>query len=439
MSRSLSTRNELNFSWLLRLRWGSMLGQIATIVVVAVFVQIELPLLWLGTVIGLEFLSNIAASLWFRKRMEVYEWHLAGLMALDVALLTALLYFTGGPSNPFSFLYLVNIALAAVVLHAHWTWMLVAFTLFSFGLLPRFDYWPLALEPKVGDAGANLHQQGSWVAFGVAAGFIVYFLWRVTGDLARREQELSEARDRATRQQQMTSLATMAAGAAHELATPLGTIALVAKELERQDHGGNPEALDDIKLIRSQVTRCRSILDQMAGSMGKSSEDALEVIQVDELVADAMTGVRPEPAILSSIDDQTRQELIEIVPHALSQALRNILTNAQDASPKTPVSLSAIVENDRLDLIVTDQGSGMPADVLRHCVDPFFTTKEPGRGMGLGLFLTQSVIEGLNGELTIDSSPLSGTSVRVSIPLRPTPLKPSTLNRHQSQAARQTG
>ncbi len=114
----------LNLSWLLTLRWGAAAGQIAIIVLVDRFMHIELPLLALGVIIGVEILSNAACALWARRAPDVPEWMVSGVLLLDVLLLTALLYFTGGPFNPFSFLYLVNLALAAVVLRPVWAWSL---------------------------------------------------------------------------------------------------------------------------------------------------------------------------------------------------------------------------------------------------------------------------------------------------------------------------
>ncbi|HKE18001.1 MAG TPA: hypothetical protein VKB80_24160, partial [Kofleriaceae bacterium] len=233
-ARAIPDRNGLNFSWLMKLRWSSIAGQIATILAVYWLLEIKVPLLPLFVVVGIELLSNVLCAVWFQRRPPVHEWHLAAIMALDICFLTGLLFFTGGPFNPFSFLYLVNIALAAVALHAQWTWMLVALALLSFGVLPLTDYWELPLTNLDAAENVRLHQQGVWVAFGVAAAFIVHFLWRVTGALAQRERELLQTRVAAAQKERLASLATVAAGAAHELATPLGTIAVAAQELERQ-------------------------------------------------------------------------------------------------------------------------------------------------------------------------------------------------------------
>jgi len=411
-------RNGLNFSWLLKLRWSSIAGQTATILAVHFLLDIEVPLVPLFAVVGVELLSNILCAVWFQRRPRVHEWQLAAVLALDIGLLTGLLYFTGGPFNPFSFLYLVNIALAAVALHAQWTWMLVALALLSFGLLPLTDFWPLPLGHLTPEQTVNLHRQGTWVAFGVAATFIVHFLWRVTGALAQRERELHQTRVRAAQKERLASLATVAAGAAHELATPLGTIALAAKELERELGAlGDLQAIEDARLIREQVARCRLILDQMGVGLGKSEEQSLESVTLSALFDEVLTGVRDAPPVHLEIDPAVAGARLRLPPRAMAQALRSLVTNAQDASPpRQPVVVTAVIEDRSLAVEVRDRGPGMTGDVLRRIGEPFFTTKPPGHGMGLGLYLTRAVVEGLGGELAIDSQPALGTRARVIVP-----------------------
>ncbi len=412
-------RNGLNFSWLMKLRWGSIAGQIGTILGVQTLVGIPVPVAPLLVIVVIELASNVACAVWFSRRPRVDEIHLAGVMAVDIALLTGLLFFTGGPFNPFSFLYLVNIALAAVVLHAQWTWALVGLALLSFGGLSLVDYWELPLERLSPAERVTLLQRGMWVAFAVAAAFIVHFLWRVTGALVRRERELAQVRQAAARQAQLASLATMAGGAAHELATPLATIALVAKELERSMAGPDTPsaAIEDLRLIREQVGRCRAILDQMASGAGKSTEQTLESISIQALLDESLTGVRDEPRVQLTVEATARERELRLPPRAVAQALRSLITNAQDASaPDTPVMVLASARADAIHVRVEDQGIGMSSELLSRVGEPFFTTKEPGRGMGLGLFLTRAVIEKLGGSLALDSEPGRGTRVEVTIP-----------------------
>ena len=243
-------RAAVNASWLLKLRWAQIAGQAATVMVATRLVETPLPWSALALLVAAGALSNLILERWLRRRPAVRDWHVAGIMALDVALLTALLYLTGGPINPFGFLYLVQIALATVLVPAVFSWSLVALSFACFGLL-LIDHRPLVVSHRA-------HTIGMWVALGVASAFIVTFLWRVTAALAERERELDDARNLTARQERLASLATMAAGAAHELATPLGTVALVAKELERHLDGvGPPHLIEDARLIREQVGRVR--------------------------------------------------------------------------------------------------------------------------------------------------------------------------------------
>jgi two-component system sensor histidine kinase RegB len=440
--RTIPDRNGLNLSWLIKLRWSSIAGQAATILGVHALLGLAIPLAPLLAIVAVEALSNIACGVWLGRRRGagVAEWHLAAIMALDIVFLTGLLYLTGGPFNPFSFLYLVNIALAAVALHAQWTWMLAALALLSFGLLPLVDYRELPIAALGPAEQVNLYQQGTWVAFGVAAGFIVHFLWRVTGALSQRDGELGQARAAAARQEQLASLATMAAGAAHELATPLGTIALVAKELERAMAARGPSAaLDDARLIRAEVGRCRLILDQMAGGVGKSAEQSVEEVSLEALMEEARTGVRDAPVVELDFNGCPGSTPMRLPPRAVAQALRGLITNAQDAARQdggdAAVEVSAWVAHRALTVEVQDHGAGMPPEVLARVGEPFFTTKPPGRGMGLGLYLARAVVERLGGQLDIESAPTAGTRVRVTIPAEVDALAPASPERHGERQA----
>jgi len=209
----------------------------------------------------------------------------------------------------------------------------------------------------------------------------------------------------------------MAAGAAHELATPLGTVALVAKELERHLDGKEPALVEDARLIREQVGRCRAILDQMAGGAGAAGE-SLSSMTVGRLLDEALTGARPEPPVTRQVAGEVAASEVRLPARAVSQALRSLLTNAQDASPPGgEVTLTAVLRADVLAIDVVDRGRGMSAEVLARIGEPFFTTKQPGRGMGLGLFLARAVFESVGGAMAIDSSEGVGTRVTVTVPV----------------------
>jgi two-component system, sensor histidine kinase RegB len=415
---AIPERNWVNVQWLARLRWAEVAGQAVTVLIAQFLLEGSLPIAALLTVIGVGLVSNLAIEMYFfgdRRRgivtpRPVYDWHIALIMMIDIAILTALLYLTGGPSNPFSFLYLVQIALATVLVRARWTWMLVGLAFLGFGLLL------IAHEPLV--IPEDSHAYGAWVALGVASAFVVHFLRRITDSLAEREDELTEARGLAARQERLASLATMAAGAAHELSTPLGTVALAAKELERAlTKVDNTELAADARLIRDEVGRCRVILDQMAQGAGTVGESVTSAT-VRGLLDETLIGIRESPRVLCEIAEEVERAQLRLPPRAVSQALRSLVTNAQDASPpNTAVVITAHVEADQLDIIIRDRGAGISRDVMARIGEPFFTTKAPGRGMGLGLFLARAVTEGVGGSLQIVSKNDGGTEVRVRLPI----------------------
>ncbi len=408
--------NWVNIQWLVRLRWAQIAGQAATVLVGQFLLDGALPIAPLLMVISVGLVSNLFIELYFfgdRRRdtpkRAVHEWQIALVMMLDIAILTGLLYLTGGPHNPFGFLYLVQIALATVLLRALWTWMLVALSFVAFGVL-------LASQRAM-TIPEDSRAIGMWVALGVASAFVVYFLRRITGALAERERELTEARGLAARQERLASLATMAAGAAHELSTPLGTVALAAKELERAlTKAADPELAADARLIREQVGRCRSILEQMAQGAGTVGETVAPVT-VGELLEETIVGIREAPTVHLDIPGDLARAPLRIPPRAVSQALRSLITNAQDASPPN-ATVVVMVRRDgsSLSISIRDRGGGIPADVLARIGEPFFTTKAPGRGMGLGLFLARAVIEGVGGTLQIDSNAADGTVVWARFP-----------------------
>jgi two-component system sensor histidine kinase RegB len=403
---------QINFSWLLKLRWGAIAGQAVTVAAVDRIMSIRLPVAPLAAIL----LVELGTNLFYQRRLATgaatRSWECPALMALDVVLLTGLLYLTGGPLNPFSFFYLVEIALGAVVLRPRWIWTLVALSLACSGIL--FVYHrELALTHL---ELMRIHLAGMWVAFGVAAAFIVYFLLRITRALAHREAELEASRRTTARNERLASLATLAAGAAHELATPLSTIALVAGELERAlVRGAEPQlAREDVQLIRQQVQRCRAILDQMSADAGEHAGESIAAVSAEEILQAAASDL---PAVRFDVDPPLEKVRWELPPRAVAQAIRGVIRNALDASPPgTEVLVRASARGAQLALEICDRGAGMPAEVLARAGEPFFTTKPPGQGMGLGLFLARALIERLGGQLQLQSTCGQGTTATLVLP-----------------------
>lgn len=418
----------LNFRWLLRLRWGAAFGQLALVLAVQAGLGLRLPFAPIFFVIGLELLSNLLLSGWARRAPRLLasrdgaENAIACVMAADFALLTVLLALSGGPNNPFSVLYLVEVTLAAVMLAPRRTWLLMGLALASFGTLfatPRFAWF--AAHGLTHAQMMDLHIRGMWVAFGVAAAFIVVFVQRVTRALAERDAELVRSRAQVARRERLASLATLAAGAAHELSTPLSTIAVVASELERQLRH-TPEAAADARLIRDEVERCRETLSRMATDAGAPGGEGQGHEPLSRLLDEALFGLAGREQVRVEASGNLSRKVPLLPLRALGRSAQALVRNALQASPSggevvlrveaTPLSLR---------LEVQDSGAGIPPEVLSRVGEPFFTTRQPGTGMGLGVFLARSLSEQLGGSFSLTSQPGGGTRAVVQVPLAAAP------------------
>lgn len=417
-AREVKDASLINLAWLLRLRWVSMAAQTATIVAVMQVSSLALPWRPLGFILGIQLVSNVFCLLWARAARQISEWMLALLMAMDLALLTWLFHVTGGPMNPFSVLYLVPIALAAVVLKPRWTWALVIWSFAGFGSLFAFQGSSSGHHLSNHDPHFMAHLRGMWLAFGVAAIFIVYFVQRATRALAAREAELTAARMQTARNEKLASLATLAAGAAHELSTPLATIAVVAKELERQleVRPQGETAIADARLIRAQVERCRKILVQMAADAEETAESK-EPVRLSRLLDGVLDGLPGQDRVQVQIAEDDGARWLDVPTRAISFSLRAVVENALQASPAgTPVRMQVDRAGGYWRIEVRDQGTGASPAILNRAGEPFFTTKPPGQGLGLGLFLTRAVLERLGGQLELSSTPGVGTSAVLLLP-----------------------
>ncbi len=410
----------IKLEWLVRLHWGAILAQLLAIAWVSQSARFPLPMGLLLGLVGFETAVNAGLQAWAGRALAVPDFALAAVMLFDTAVLTVLLHLSGGHFNPFSELYLVNVALAAILLPPRWSWIQLLFSVLAFGLLfPLQELAPFGVPEH--EAMMQIHLRGMLVAFASAAFFIVLIVQRVTRALGRQEQELSRARSLAERREKLASLATLAAGAAHELATPLATIAVAAKELDRELPGGDAlaGARADLALIRGQVVRCKGILQQMAARAGENAGEPLVPVRVSDWTAAAIDGLPGAERVVPGVDP-AGSPCVRGPPRGLERALRVLLVNALDASPGgEPVNLRAREARGDVIVEVSDRGSGMSPEVLARAGEPFYTTKEPGRGTGLGLFLARALVEQLGGTLELESLAGRGTTARIVLPAEP--------------------
>lgn len=404
-------------SWLIRLRWFAVVGQIVAIIFARAVLDLHYPAAPLAGVLATTLLTNVFLLLLLGRGFAPPAWVTPSVLVLDVALLTAILYFTGGPENPFAVLYTVHVAMATVVLGPGLAWAVVLVAGGCYGLL-FLDHYPIA--PGPGGLPAWASALGQWASLLLVAGLLAYFIGRVAGSLQRREQELSLVREQAALSERLASLTTLAAGAAHELGTPLGTIAVVAKELELSAHRFADESVaEDARLIRQQVERCRNILEHMRGDIAGSTTAGPGSCEVEDVIDGVRSTLRPDRQGRLTVEIEPGLPLLAVPCRAAQQAVQFLVNNAFDASsPDQPVELGISRNGPGVRFRVADQGTGMDAETLRRASEPFFTTKDPGNGMGLGLFLVRLVAERHGGQFDLQSTPGRGSVATLVFPCK---------------------
>lgn len=410
MREPLST-SQIGLAWLVRLRWGAALGQVLILAAAALTLE-GLPIAPLAALVGATFASNLVLARLARRDRSSPRL-VFGALVLDALLLTGLLLGTGGPSNPFTVFYLVEVALSAILLDARRAWALAGLSSACFGalfLLPSH-----AIDEHAHHA-SKLHLQGMWVAFTLAAAFVAHFVSRVSDALRRREAQVLELRELAARAEKLASLSTLAAGAAHELGTPLGTIAIAAKELERA-LAAHADGLEDVRLIRGEVERCRAVLRRMAAQMGEGVGEMPRAVTLAEIGEKVRAALDAEASALSVEADPGS---IVAPPETLAQVLVNLVRNGIDAQRAAgaadPVVLRMKLDGATVRFCVEDHGKGMSPEVHARAGEPFFTTKPEGEGMGLGLFLVRAFADKLGGSLSLEPARGGGTEARVILP-----------------------
>jgi len=403
-------------SWLTTVRWTTLVAAAGAVLAARTALQIPVPIASMIVWFALWFASNVWL-MWCVSRTSADSLvTIAGLLVCaDVLLLSWILLRSGGVLNPASVFYLAEIVVAALAFGRQWTWIVTA--------LCVGGYATLYLQPTDELRAAlgmhreiALHMRGMWIAFSVTALVIAILVTRLVSVVEQRDRALDRLRERAARSARAEGLATLAAGAAHELSTPLSTIAVTAHELERNLAAQHSNLQADAELIRAETDRCRQVLEAMAV---RSGEPAGETPRASTL-ADLVTALRDRltPAEWNRLDVDLPDQLAVVWPiRVVVRALGNIVQNALQASPaSSQVRVSGAVHDGLVQLQVVDEGTGMSADQLSRAGEPFFTTKPAGKGTGLGLFVARSSIEQLGGTLALAASPGRGTTASIVLP-----------------------
>ena len=430
-------------TWLLYLRSAAVAGQLVTILFARSLLDIDLPYRPLLAFVGLTLITNIAYAYRLRQAPDEGEEPggadadtrraALGLMLLDLVTLTAMLYLSGGADNPFCFFYFVNLAVGGVMIRPPGAWSLPVLAIAGYSFLLHRSVPIEGLTVTVAEGRNELRTLGLLLAFATCSGVVTYFVTHIADELRQREQLLLRAQAERAASVRLEGLTTLAAGAAHELASPLSTIDIVVRELSRHlETVDKPQSVEaDLRLIDAQLDMCRQILQRMRSAAGDSMNQRWDRTTVGELIDATLEGIRdPHRVDVDDGDEAVENQPLWVPQEAVAQAVRNLVHNGLDASgPTGRVRLEARIDGDRLRLTVFDSGQGMTDEILGRAGDPFFTTKEPGRGIGLGLFLTRNVVSRLGGDLAFRSQPGRGTEAIVRLPLDPTSTTPvETIN-----------
>lgn len=333
----------------------------------------------------------------------------------DVTSLSLLFYFTGGANNPFISYFLVPLTISAATLPWRFTWLIAAYILIAYPLLMLFNH-PVPQLAHSGDNNLSLHLLGMWANFVLSTSMITIFVYKMAQSLRHRDAALAETRERSLHDEQIMAVATQAAGTAHELGTPLSTMAVMLKELSL-DYPEDASLAADLKLLRQQVDTCKVTLQSLVSNADRSRLLNPELQPLKKFlhqVLERWEVLRPDVRYQIVWPSSNLEEPLIRADITLQQALINLLNNAADASNE-PVTITLDWTNKAVKIDIHDLGPGIPLQIAERLGQTFMSTKD--KGLGLGLFLTHATINRLGGVVRLYNHKQGGTLTEVRVPL----------------------
>lgn len=409
---------KLLLSWFSRLRWSAFLGQLLVLLLAVEVFNLTLP--WQQILLTM-FLIPIT-NLLFKSPIfkNLSEAALVGVFLIfDTILLTVVLSLAGGPTNPFTIVFLLHVVLAAIMLTTFWTWLIAVLSSICFSALFIFSRNVPEWEHHGAQHGFSLHLHGMLVAYFLVVILVAYFLNKLVSELREKERKLERLENIASSQQKLAALTTITANVAHELGTPLSTIAVVSHEMQRAllKSNASQDIIDDIVLLKEEVNKCKGIIQELSEKTGDLIGEVPQSIAVKELIALAIETL--DKKIKLNISGELDEVLHQVPKKALTLALRAIIKNAIEATANISkiVTIKALTRENCFQFEVSDQGAGMDNNTLERVGEPFFTTKNENHGMGLGLYLSKLTMEQIGGSISISSIPNNGTVVSMILPV----------------------
>jgi two-component system sensor histidine kinase RegB len=421
-----------NLHWLFVLRNLLLLVEALLILVSVYGLDIplrEVPLWGILCVVGV---FNWLTWIRLTSSPTVSELELFFQITVDVLATTAILYFTGGATNPMAWFFLLPLIIAATVLPQAFTWYLVIFASGCYTVLmgyyqPLPEYQavtlpsdvPLTSHSYLEHHDIQLHVFGMWFGFVFSAVLVAYFVVEMANTLRERERRLAEAREQALRNERVIALGTLAAGAAHEMGTPLGTMAILVHELEQEYDGVDSATFrEKMAILRNQIVRCKNALSVMSASAGEARAEGGHLMPLTRYLNEVVEDWRqqkPQVALEQKINTTGSSPSL-IAELTLTQALVNVLNNAAEVSPQG-ITMEVTWTYNVATIVVVDQGPGIAPDLSEHLGKTPITTKT--NGLGVGLFLAFSTIERLGGSIRMTRVEPAGTRTTITLPLIP--------------------
>jgi two-component system sensor histidine kinase RegB len=411
---------------LIFLRWLGIAGQSTAIIIVFLGLRYELPVELCAAEIGASVVFNLLLTYLYPQSRQLDETEAILHLSFDIVQLTALLMLTGGIENPFTLLYIAPVVISATNLSLGATLSLAGLTMACVTLI-SFLHWPLPWDPYQPLELPLFYLAGNWVSLTLSIGFTLIYAWRTADEARGMQMALAAAQEALAREQHLSDLGALAAATAHELGTPLGTIVVVARELEREVPLDAPW-LEDIKLLRSQADRCREILGKLA--QRDTSEDDVEAQRLpfgaflDE-IAEPHRGFGVDIKITAKGDGPLSVRRRPEVIHALG----NLIENAVDFAVNT-VTIDATWTTSEVQVTITDDGPGFDAAIFERLGEPYVTTRGATQaqpvnqadprgnheGMGLGFFIAKTLTERTGGSIDFSNASRKGAQVTARWP-----------------------
>lgn len=405
-----------NMLLLLQLRWFAVFGQVLTIGIVHWGLGISLPLLWLLVApLALIVLNLVSLPLVLRRR-SISDGEIFVSLCIDAGALTWLLYFSGGATNPFSALFVMQIVLAAVLLRRRYVWSFVCGTSAILALLSLF-HLPLQL-PLPTDHRVGLMVQASLINFMLIAVLLAAFVSRTVRNVRARDAWLAESKQQAAEQDHIVRMGLLASGAAHELGTPLASLSVILGDWRRMPTvTADTEMAEDVEQMQAEVERCKSIVTNILMAAGAARGQSPTIQPLSQFLTTVIDEWRDRapPTLTVTLEGPTPRNPTIIADPAIQQVLSALLDNASEADARN-LTVNAVADGEALILTFMDDGPGFPDAILSRFGQPYQSTK--GRaGAGLGLFLLVNVMRTLGGEVDAVNMPDGGARVRLRLPM----------------------